>query len=97
MWAKSASSTSKFSRPSSARASALPAVAQDARELLGLLHRGLDPVHGELLRALLDVVDDVVDRPGERVDVVAVERGDPAAVKALDDLVCDPVPLLLAA
>ncbi len=51
------------------------AVAQDARELLGLLHRRLDPLARELLGGLLDVVDDVVDGTREHVDVLARSNG----------------------
>ena len=43
-------------------------------ELLGLLHRRLDVVEAEEVGRLLGVVDDVVERRGERVDVLAVDR-----------------------
>ena len=45
---------------------------------------------------LLDEVDDVVDRRGERVDVLAVDRRDERRVQPLDDVVRDAVALLLA-
>src|SRR5215217_444992 len=69
---------------------------QDARQLLRLLHRRLDPVQREEVGDLLDEVDDVVHPGGERVDVLAVDRGDERRVEALDDVVRDPVALLLA-
>src|SRR3954454_20610983 len=71
-------------------------LAQDARELLRLLHRGLDPVQPQVVGDLLDVVDDVVERGGEVEDVLALDRRDERLVEALDDVVRDPVALLLA-
>ena len=69
---------------------------EDPRQLLRLLHRRLDPVEPEEVGDLLDEVDDVVERRGERVDVLAVDRRDERRVQALDDVVRDPVALLLA-
>ena len=69
---------------------------QDRGQLLGLLHRRLDLVEAEVVGDLLGVVDDVVERRGELVDVLAVDRGDERLVEALDDVVRDPVALLLA-
>ena len=69
---------------------------QDARQLLRLLHRRLDPVQPEVVGDLLDEVDDVVERRGELEDVLAVDRRDERLVEALDDVVRDPVALLLA-
>ena len=69
---------------------------QDPRQLLRLVHRRLDPVEPEVVRDLLDVVDDVVERRGEVEDVLALDRRDERRVEALDDVVRDPVALLLA-
>ena len=67
-------------------------------DLLGLLHRRLDAVEPELVGGLLGVVDDVVERAGERVHVGRVERRAPRAVlgEPVQDVVGDPVALLLA-
>src|SRR3954454_19610848 len=69
---------------------------EDARQLLRLLHRRLDAVEPEVVRDLLDVVDDVVERGGQVEDVLALDRRDERLVEALDDVVRDPVALLLA-
>ena len=69
---------------------------QHVREPLRLLHRRLDLVEAEVVGDLLGEVDDVVERRGERVDVLAVDRGDERLVEAPDDVVRDPVALLLA-
>ena len=69
---------------------------QDVGQPLGLLHRRLDLVEAEVVGDLLDEVDDVVERRGEREDVLAVDRRDERLVEALDDVVRDPVALLLA-
>src|SRR5215210_5598170 len=69
---------------------------EDPRELLGLHHRRLDAIEREVVRDLLDVVDDVVQRRGEVEDVLALDRGHERLVEALDDVVRDPVALLLA-
>src|SRR4051794_14454425 len=66
------------------------------RELLGLLEGGLDLVEPEVVGDLLGVVDHVVERRRERVDVLAVDRRDEELVEAADDVVRDPVALLLA-
>jgi hypothetical protein len=60
---------------------------------LGLLHRRLDAVEGELVGGLLGEVDDVVERAGQGVDVVGVEVRPPAAAlgEAVQDVVDDPV------
>src|SRR4051812_44260076 len=60
---------------------------QDPRQLLRLVHRRLDPVELEVVRDLLDVVDDVVQRRREVEDVLALERRDEGLVEALDDVV----------
>src|SRR3954452_18318431 len=64
-------------------------------QLLRLLHRRLDLVEAEEVRRLLRVIDDVVHLGREAVDVLAVDRGDEGRVESLDDVVGDPVPLLL--
>ena len=52
-------------------------------------------VEAHEVRDLLDVVDDVVHLGRERVDVLAVDRRDEGRVEPLDDVVGDPVALLL--
>ncbi len=69
---------------------------QDVGQALGLLHRRLDLVQPEVVRDLLGEVHDVVQRRGQRVDVLAVDRRDEGLVQAPDDVVRDPVPVLLA-
>ena len=69
---------------------------EDPRLLLGLQHRRLDAVEAEEVGDLLDPVHDVVQARRERVDVLAVDRRDERLVEALDDVVRDPVALLLA-
>ena len=61
-----------------------------------LVHRRLDLVQAEVVGDLLGVVDDVVERRGEREDVLAVDRRDERVVEAIDDVVGDPVALVLA-
>ena len=69
---------------------------EDVGELLGGLQRRLDAVAAELVGRLLGVVDDVVERDGERVDVGRVEVGAaPALREPLQDLVCDAIALVL--
>jgi hypothetical protein len=71
-------------------------------ELERLLHRRLDPVEDELVGGLLGVVDDVVQRRGEPVAVGGAHQRPPPrgarrpAVEPVDDVVGDPVGLLLA-
>ena len=67
-------------------------------QALGLLHGRLDAVEAERVGRLLGVVDDVVDRRGERVAVAQVHgpAAAAAAVEAVDDVVGDAVSLLLA-
>ena len=67
-------------------------------DLLRLLHRRLDAVEPELVGALLGVVDDVVERAGERVDVGGVELRALAPLRRqpVQDVVDDAVALLLA-
>ena len=76
----------------------LGAADQHHGDLLGLLHRRLDAVEAELVGRLLGVVDDVVERAGERVHVGRVERGPPLPVagQPVQDVVGDAVALLLA-
>ena len=65
-------------------------------QLLGLDHRRLDVVEPEVVGDLLGVVHDIVERGGQLVDVLPVYRGDESLVEALDDVVRDPVAILLA-
>ena len=69
---------------------------QHPGELLRLRHGRLDLEEAEVVGHLLGVVDHVVERGGELVDVLAVDRGDEGLVEALDDVVRDPVAVLLA-
>src|SRR5437588_3788486 len=69
---------------------------QHVREALRLLHRGLDLVEAQVVGRLLGVVDDVVERGRERVDVLTVDRRDEGLIEAPDDVVRDPVAVLLA-
>src|SRR5215218_1268622 len=69
---------------------------QDLGQGLGLLHRRLDLVEAEVVGDLLRVVHDVVERRRQLVDVLPVDRGDEGLVEALDDVVGDPVAVLLA-
>ena len=73
----------------------LAAADQDFGQLLCLRHRGLYLVEVEEICGLFDVVDDVVEPGGQRVDVLAVDRGHEGRVEALDDVVRDPVAFLL--
>ena len=60
--------------------------------------RGRDVAHlvgVDVVGGLVDVVADVVDRRGEPVHVVAVERRDERAVEQVDHLVREPVALVL--
>ncbi len=61
-----------------------------------LVHRRLDLVQPEVVGDLLGVVDDVVERRGQREDVLAVDRRDERVVEPVDDVVGDPVALVLA-
>ena len=53
------------------------------------------PVADDVPGRLVDVVADVVERTGQAVHVVAVERCHERAVQQVDDLVGEPVPLVL--
>ena len=55
----------------------------------------LDLIEPDDRRRRVDRVHHVVERPGQRVDVLAVERRDEGAVQALDDLVGQVVALVL--
>src|SRR3954449_9090127 len=72
------------------------ALQQHVREALRLLERRLDLVEPEIVGDLLGVVGDVVERGRELVDVLTVDRRDEHLVEATDDVVRDPVALLLA-
>ena len=63
---------------------------------LRLFHRRLDAVQTELVGGLFGVVDDVVARTRERMHVGRVERTDAALGQPAQDLVGDPVALVLA-
>ena len=74
---------------------------QDLGQRDGLLHRRLDVVQAEPVGGLLGVVDDVVERRGQRVAVGDVEgrpgwAGSTSPVQPVDDVVGDAVALLLA-
>src|SRR3954447_14057626 len=71
-------------------------VVEDRRQPVGLVHRRLDLVEAEVVGGLLDEVGDVVERRGELQDVLAVDRRDEGLVEAVDDVVGDPVAVLLA-
>ena len=61
------------------------------------LHRRLDGVEPEGVRNLLGFVDDVVERGREPVAVARIEwRAHATAVEPMDQVVRDPVALLLA-
>ena len=61
----------------------------------GLVHRRLDAVEPELVGRLLGVIDDVVERAGERVDVGCIEVG-PALGEPPQDVVRDAIAVVLA-
>src|SRR3954451_12479856 len=69
---------------------------QHVSEVLPLRHRRLDLVEPEVVGDLLGVIDHVVERGRQRVDVLAVDRRDEGLVEPPDDVVGDPVPVLLA-
>src|SRR5215208_1779146 len=60
-----------------------------------LLHGSLDLVEDEEVGGLLGEVDDIVQRGGQAVDVLSIDRGHEGLIEALDDVVGDPVALLL--
>jgi hypothetical protein len=64
---------------------------EDVALLERVAGRLLDAVEPEQVARLLDVVDDVVERGREFVDVRAVERGDVLRVEQLDQVVRDRV------
>src|SRR3954454_15259690 len=69
---------------------------EDVGQALGLLHRRLDLVQAEVVGHLLGQVDDVVQARGELDDVLALDRRDERLVEPVDDVVGDPVALVLA-
>ena len=69
---------------------------EHVRQLHRLLHRRLDLVEAEVVGGLLGEVDDVVERRRQREDVLAVDRRHERLVDPLDDVVRDPVAVLLA-
>jgi hypothetical protein len=68
---------------------------EDPREDVGLLHRSLDREQAHEVGGLLDVVDDVVELRGERVEVGAVDALRRLDIEPAKDLLGDPIPLLL--
>ena len=62
-----------------------------------VVHRRFDPVEDERVARLICVIDDVIDRPGEPVGVIAIDSSQigPGG-KRVDDVVCDPVAVMLA-
>ena len=71
-------------------------VAQHAGQTLSLGHRRLDLVQPEVVRDLLGVVDDVVERRGQVEDVLAVDRRDDRLVEPADDVMGDLIAVVLA-
>ena len=69
---------------------------QDLGEVLRLRHRGLDLVEAEVVGDLLGEVDDVVERRGEQDDVLTVDRRHERVVEPVDQVMGDPVAVLLA-
>src|SRR3954454_24144601 len=68
---------------------------EDFRQRRRLLHRRLDLVEAEEVGGLLGEVDDVVHPGRQGVDVLAVDRRHEGRIEAADDVVGDPVALLL--
>ena len=64
-------------------------------QLAGVGSDFVDLIEADDRRGGVDRVHHVVERPGEGVDVFAIERRDEGAVQALDDLVRDEVALVL--
>src|SRR3954454_15252762 len=71
---------------------------EDLGEQAGVLHRGLDAVQAQHVGGLLGVVDDVVEGSRELQALERVERlaRRAAVVQAVDDVVGDPVAVVLA-
>ena len=88
-------SSLSVSSPARAAAISRPASRSTPVSSTRLLHRRLDLVEAEHVGGLLGVVDHVVQRRGQRVDVLAVERGHRGGVELVEDVVGDPVALLL--
>ena len=83
--------------PRSALRDLLAGADEHVAHAVGLLHRRLDVVDAERVGGLLGVVDDVVERGRQRVAVGEVERrADLAGAEPVDDVVRDPVALVLA-
>src|SRR5437899_11248166 len=65
----------------------------------GLMHRdrrrGVDPIEDERVGDLLDVVEDVVERADQAMDLLAVERRDEGPLEAAADVVADLVAAML--
>ena len=69
----------------------------DRGDLLQLGRRRRDPVEDDPGGGGVDEVEDVVERPDEDVDVLAVDRRDPGPVQEVERLVGDLVALVLEA
>ena len=74
----------------------LASIDEHFSQIQRLLHRRLDLVEVEEVGHLLRVVDDIVELRRQPVDVLAIEGRDEGRVQALDDVVGDPVALLLS-
>ena len=69
--------------------------ADDVRQLARAEANGVEPVEPDQRRRRVDGVHHVVERPRQRVDVLAIERRDERPVQPLDDLVRQEVALVL--
>ncbi len=69
--------------------------ADDPRELARAEAHGVEAVEAHERRRRVDRVHHVVERPRQRVDVLAIERRDERPIQALDDLVREEVALVL--
>ena len=70
-------------------------LANQTGERDGVFDRLADLVDHEVLGGLVDVVEDVVDRRGEPVGVLAVEGEDERALELEEEVMCDAVPVVL--
>src|ERR1017187_2751880 len=65
--------------------------ADQSDHLLGCRGNAFDLVEGDRVPNLLDVVEDIVQSRGQRIDVLAIERRHERAVQRSHQLVCDVV------
>ena len=72
-----------FSSASSASRTCLVRGGDDVRQFAGAEPDRVEPVQPDQRGRRVDRIHDVVERPGERVDVFAVERRDERAVEPL--------------